>query len=347
MDSNAERTIKRTQEQAVASWIDYLKQIRIERLMMVLRNLDKHVFLALDYIEEAKKELSLLLTSNRGGDKGIHGFIAEIFEVNFGNADSAIRGNKPGYEWVNNNGVNDIIKNGVDIQMKFSKSGGHFGLEAVKEHLQKYPDFLKNGGKYQLPKDFYEYVKQVSEMTDQEIGRLAKGDSDGLNYSKAKWIKEFFAKEGITIDDIEPSQLNYKEVQREVAQETIARKEEDIRAVDQENRGEAWPTSAPGRRSPDRSRGWRSTSSAGLATSTAGESPSCCSRSSGTRSSSPLLRASGGRLRPTRWRPWQQPLRRELRLMGIKLTRKALRALRVAGTAALSAAAGTMLAAAH
>ena len=240
MDSNAERTIKRTQEQAVASWIEYLKQIRIERLMMVLRNLDKHVFLALDYIEEAKKELSLLLTSNRGGDKGIHGFIAEIFEVNFGNADSAIRGNKPGYEWVNNNGVNDIIKNGVDIQMKFSKSGGHFGLEAVKEHLQKYPDFLKNGGKYQLPKDFYEYVKQVSEMTDQEIGRLAKGDSDGLNYSKAKWIKEFFAKEGITIDDIEPSQLNYKEVQREVAQETIARKEEDIRAVDQENREAAY-----------------------------------------------------------------------------------------------------------
>lgn len=220
MDSNTERTIKRTQEQAVASWIDYLKKIRIERLMMVLRNLDKHVFLALDYIEEAKKELSLLLTSNRGGDKGIHGFIAEIFEVNFGNADSVIQGNKPGYEWVNNNGVSDIIKN--------------------KEHLQKYPDFLKNGGKYQLPKDFYEYVKQVSEMTDQEIGRLAKGDSDGLNYSKAKWIKEFFAKEGITIDDIEPSQLNYKEVQREVAQETIARKEEDIRAVDQENREAAY-----------------------------------------------------------------------------------------------------------
>lgn len=240
MDSNAKRTIKHTQEQAVASWIDYLKQIRIERLMMVLRNLDKHVFLALDYIEEAKKELSLLLTSNRGGDKGIHGFIAEIFEVTFGNADSAIRGNKPGYEWVNNNGVNDIIKNGVDIQMKFSKSGGHFGLEAIKEHLQKYPDFLKNGGKYQLPKDFYEYIKQVSEMTDQEIGRLAKSDSDVLNYSKAKWIKEFFNKEGITIDDIEPSQLNYKEVQRNVAQETIARKEDDIRAIDQENREAAY-----------------------------------------------------------------------------------------------------------
>lgn len=240
MDSNTERTIKSTQEQAVASWIDYLKQIRIENLMMVLRNLDKNVYLALHHIEDAKQELALLLSSNRGGDKGIHGFIAEIFEVNFGNADDAIHGNNPGYEWVNNNGVNDIIKNGVDIQMKFSKSGGHFGLEAIKEHLQKYPDFLNNGGKYQLPKDFYEYVKQVSDMTDQEIGRLTKGDSDGLNYSKAKWIKEFFTKEGITIDDIEPSQLNYKEVQREVAQDTIARKEEDIRAVDQENREAAY-----------------------------------------------------------------------------------------------------------
>ena len=39
---------------------------------------------------------------------------------------------------------------------------------------------------------------------------------------------------------IEPSQLKYKEVQREVAQETIAHKEEDIRAVDQENRKAAY-----------------------------------------------------------------------------------------------------------
>lgn len=245
MDNHVERTIKGTQEQAAAAWVDYLNRIRLERLARILSNLDKRLDLAMDYIDSAKQELSAILSSNRGGEKGIHGFIAEIFETYFGNADCAINGKSSGYEWVNDNGEIDIIKFGVAIQQKFSKSQGHFGLEQIKEHMQKYPDFLKNGGKYQLPKDFYEYVKRVSQMSDAEIAKLTNNEADGLNYSKAKWIKEFLEKEGITIDDIEPSQLTYAEVQRGAASETITRKENELKETDQRRREKARLENAP------------------------------------------------------------------------------------------------------
>ena len=36
----------------------------------------------------------------------------------------------------NNNGPVDLIRNGVCIQQKFVQTGGHFSLNAIKDHLK-------------------------------------------------------------------------------------------------------------------------------------------------------------------------------------------------------------------
>lgn len=57
--------------------------------------------------------------------------------------------------WVNDNGKVDLIRDGIDIQQKFVNAGGRFSLGAVAEHLHAYPDFVQNGGKYQIPSDHF------------------------------------------------------------------------------------------------------------------------------------------------------------------------------------------------
>ena len=76
---DAESVVKAGQEQAVAAWVNYLNQVRLNRLVVALAQQDKNW-------EEAMKTLSAALSTikgeiierNRGGTKGMHGFIAEI-----------------------------------------------------------------------------------------------------------------------------------------------------------------------------------------------------------------------------------------------------------------------------
>lgn len=71
----------------------------------------------------------------------MHGFIAEVAEVGVRNARNLVNGMPADTEWINNNGPADLIRNGIQIQQKFVQSGGKLSLNAVEEHLRKYPDF--------------------------------------------------------------------------------------------------------------------------------------------------------------------------------------------------------------
>ena len=85
MDGKA--ILKTNQEQAVASWINYLNQIRLDRLMEALNQQDKNWSDAMITIEIALSKIKEdIVTRNRGGEKGMHGFIAEIAECGIGNA---------------------------------------------------------------------------------------------------------------------------------------------------------------------------------------------------------------------------------------------------------------------
>ena len=232
--------VKSTQEQGFAAWVDYLNQLRLNELLTKLAAQDINLEQALAELQKMKMDIVALIASNRGGGKGIHGFLAEAAEAGIENARNLIKGLEAACEWVNDNSSTDLLRNGVEIQQKFVRTGGHFGLEAVKEHLEKYPDFIKNGGKYQLPKDFYHELKRLLAMSQEEASK----ESD-RTYRLWKWVQEFFAETGITSDDLEPAVLDYAAAQKGKINETITNEEQNIRNEDQRRRDAAYKASKP------------------------------------------------------------------------------------------------------
>ena len=170
---NAEKVVKSTQEQAVAAWIGLINQMRINDLIESLNRQDQNLDSAMESMDWALGKIEDLVVANRGGNKGVHGFIAEVAECGLENAQSLVHGDKPAMEWVNDNGPADLLRNGVEIQVKFVNAGGKFSLDAVAAHLQKYPDFLDKDGIYQIPKDHLDAVRSLYEMPKEEAAKLA------------------------------------------------------------------------------------------------------------------------------------------------------------------------------
>lgn len=237
---NASQIMKTTQEQALSAWVDWLNQLRLNELLTKLTAQDINLEQALAELQKMKTDIAALITSNRGGGKGLHGFLAEAAEAGIENARNLVKGLDASCEWINDNGSVDLLRNGVEIQQKFVQTGGHFGLEAVKEHLEKYPDFIKNGGKYQLPKDFYQDLKRLLAMSQEEAAK----ESD-RTYRLWKWVQEFFAENEITPDSLEPAVLDYSSAQKGKIDETVENEEQSIRDEDQHRRDAAYEASKP------------------------------------------------------------------------------------------------------
>jgi len=71
-----------TQEQAVAALVDHLNQLRLDGLLSALGRQDENLRDALGHVQEAMATIDLeVVARNRGGTKGMHGFIAEVAEV--------------------------------------------------------------------------------------------------------------------------------------------------------------------------------------------------------------------------------------------------------------------------
>ena len=232
--------VKSTQEQGFAAWVDYLNQLRLNELLAKLAAQDINLEQALAELQKMKVDIAALIASNRGGGKGMHGFLAEAAEAGIENARNLVKGLDAACKWINDNGPADLLRDGVEIQQKFVRAGGHFGLEAVKEHLEKYPDFIKNGGKYQLPKDFYQELKRLLAMSQEEAAK-----ESASTYRLWKWVQEFFAETGITPDNLEPAVLDYSAAQKGKIDETVKSEEQNIRNEDQRRRDAAYEASKP------------------------------------------------------------------------------------------------------
>lgn len=137
-----EKNIKYTQEQAVASWVQYLNTIKFENLMNNLNKQDTNLDEAIASLDNTLNEINKLINSNRGGEKGIHGFIAEISEVGIGNAKENIKGKNSVYEWINDNGATDLLRNRINIQQKYYQKD--LSLSAINEHLKNILILNKN-----------------------------------------------------------------------------------------------------------------------------------------------------------------------------------------------------------
>ena len=155
---NETTIFKCDQEQALASWINYLNQIRLDQFIQDMGKQDQNLSEALKQLKWAELNINEVITRNRGGETGIHGFLAEILETGINNAQRLVRGKQANMTWLNDNGMIDLVRDGEGIQQKFYQSDGLFSLAAASRHLQQYPDFLKNGMKYQIPEDQYQKV---------------------------------------------------------------------------------------------------------------------------------------------------------------------------------------------
>lgn len=238
---------KSSQEQAVASWINYLNQVRLDRLMEALRNEEKNLDNALSTVNETLRTISKDIVNNgqgRGGKSGMHGFIAEVAECGIGNARSQVEGKVPIYEWINDNGPEDLSRGATLIQQKFVQSGNHLSLQAVREHLHHYPDFIDNGGKYQIPADHYEKIKWLLSISKEQADKMPTSTGE---FSRTQWkeVHDFFSSGEVPFDSVEPSALDYRSVQKGTYEQTLNQEKESLTERSQERRDAAYQDSKP------------------------------------------------------------------------------------------------------
>jgi hypothetical protein len=242
---NISQVLKSSQEQASAAWIDYLNQLRLNELLSKLAAQDVNLKSALQELQNVKTILAeQIIGKNRGGTKGMHGFIAEPTQVAIKNARDLVMGNPAKCIWVNDNGPVDLLYDGIPIQQKFSQS--LFSLNAIKEHMAQYPDYLHNGGKYQIPKDYYETISKLLSLNPADAQKLANnGEVSDLTYRNWKKVQDFFQANNISPDNIEPAVMDYADVQPGNIGKTLASEESSIRETDRSIRDNAYQQSKP------------------------------------------------------------------------------------------------------
>lgn len=236
MTNSMGKTVKTTQEQAITSWTNYLNQVRLEQLHEALSAQDQNLSRAMSTLEESLRIVrEEIVSTNRGGTKGMHGFIAEITECGVSNARRQVVGKNSNCVWVNDNGPVDIVRGGVSIQQKFVNSGNHLSLQAIKQHSSAYPDFLLNGGKYQIPEDHYEKIKCLLNLPEKEAMKMPTKTSE---FSLKQWkeVQAFFKEGDIKWKDIEPSKLSYGEVQQGKIESTYRNERKSLRETDEQLR---------------------------------------------------------------------------------------------------------------
>ena len=244
-EEKTRKIVKSNQEQAVASWINYLNQVRLERLFKALQAQNINLNQALQTLKSTFSTIKEdIIIRNRGGVKGMHGFIAEVAECGIGNAREELLGRAPVYEWINDNGPTDLVRNGVQIQQKFVNAGNHLSLQAIKQHLSTYPEYINNGGRYQIPQDHYERIKYLLSISKEQANKMPTETGE---FSLKQWreVHSFFENGDVKLSDIEPSALKYESVQSNTIEKTISDERKAIKKTDKAIRDEAYTQSKP------------------------------------------------------------------------------------------------------
>lgn len=208
--------------QTEAEFINTINTIRLNRLLQQLSEIEHNQENAKAEILALKKEIKIILASNRGGQTGMHGFIGESCQVHIANIKSFIKGEKPLYVLLDDNSMTDY-KRGLElIQQKACQSDNHLGLDHIKRHMEKYPEFINQNGIYQIPKDFYQKYEQLRNTPDNIASKFRKED---LRLWKA--VNDFTSSNPNV--KIEPMEVTYKEIQAGNVGTTISEVEKDTK----------------------------------------------------------------------------------------------------------------------
>lgn len=238
MENHAERTIKSTQEQAIAAWISFLNKVRLDELIRRLNIQDLH-------LEDALQQINILKefigdpAHILGNVNTKHGEIAEYTQVCFSNARQAIKGLEKEYSFsgVGRTAPEDYLRNGLPVQSKFHHElkSTLFGTNGLKSHLETYPDFIMKGGSYDIPKDQYQKLVDILDKLENSPSQLSTKE-----YNLAVKIKEYLKEKDLDITkDIKPAVVDYDEVQKGVINDTIDKETDRIEKEDAQLREKA------------------------------------------------------------------------------------------------------------
>ena len=231
-------TLHEAAGQADALVIDAVNAARIGQLIKRLSTIDRNQSGANEEIKALKEEIQKLLLSNRGGEKGIHGFIGETSQVHISNIKAFINGDEPLYILLDDNSMTDYLRGMQIIQQKACQAGGHLGLDAIKHHAGKYPEFIEQGGIYQIPQDMYAKYIRLRSLPEEIALKLQRED-----LRLWKYIKTFTA-ENPNIR-IEPMEVTYSDIQAGNIGNTVRKVENDTDRAFEKQRKEAHEAHAP------------------------------------------------------------------------------------------------------
>ena len=244
---DAAQILKTSQEQAVAAWVDFLNQMRLNELLAKLAAQDINLEKALAELQKFKDFIgdpAHIL----GTEATKHGEIAENAQVYFSNARRLVQGLSKEYSFdgVGRTAPEDYVKNGQPVQSKFLNGikatlNGNGNASGIKQHIEKYPWFVKNGGSYDIPKDQYDEMMRVLEVREKTPTLLTREERRILE------AIDFFEKEtGLSVSkDIRPAVVEYGEVQKGKVDETLLKEKNSIKEKDQQIRDEAYEASKP------------------------------------------------------------------------------------------------------
>lgn len=239
--------IKSTQEQAAAAWINILNQQRIEALIQALKDQDISLEQALSELQKLKDFIgdpAHIL----GKDTTKHGEIAENVQVYISNARRLIEGldREYSFDGVSRTAPEDYLKRAQQVQSKFLNGlertlNGNGGADGILQHLRKYPDFVENGGTYDIPKDQYEEMIRLLDLRKTNPSALSK-----QNWRVLRAIDFFERESGLDVrKNLNPSIAAYDDVQQGTVCNTIKKEEAAIKKTDQDRRNAAYQKSRP------------------------------------------------------------------------------------------------------
>ena len=218
-------------------------QLRLDELVTRLAELDLNRDAALVELRGALEGARSLIVSNRGAERGMHGFLAEIAEKGIHNARGLIDGNSADMTWVNDNGPVDLIVGNTPLQQKFHRSA-IASLDAANRHLKAYPGFLRDSGKYQIPNDQYQALKFLGGLSHEEA---YKSLSATTSPTIGEWrkVNALLGRSNVSLEDLEPAKIDYAQAQKGAVEKTSEGERKSLLKKDRKRRDAAHERSKP------------------------------------------------------------------------------------------------------
>ena len=219
----------------IATRIEVQKMIRDDIINRTTEEKDLLLQEASAELNKTRDNIRSLIESNRGGGKGVHGFIAEQLETGIGNANSIMNGKGIQFILLDDNGRDDLMMGSTPVQMKFVQKA--LSLDAVKEHMMKYPEAIEDGEIYMIPRDYFEKLQGLMSVPVEEAGKLRNTD-----YDLWKKLRKLY-EGGLPSDRLCAAEIDYDGAQKDRYQHTIEdcrttiqkKRDEDVRKVNEEN----------------------------------------------------------------------------------------------------------------